>query len=253
MFVGCLIGIGVAAVTGGAGAPLAMLGCGGGYTAGALAGESCSPAAECIVQVTSYPQLARNRGWNDVPMCGGWLGLTVANSTRSDTGLQILTVQPGTAASAMGLRSGDILVRVQERPTRTREDIRVALNSSAGATTIHATVVRGGLPVTVGSSPSAPRAAPRLLGVEFREPSRVTYRDGVRVMSLDPESPLNGKLVVNDLVVAVGRRGVWDDASMQDALRLAEEGVPISILIERNGVRFETQVSPASRQGRNGL
>ncbi len=69
-FIGCLLGLGVAAASAGIGTPAALAGCGGGLAVGAAAGKKC-PTPECAKQFDQIvEQTMKALGYEEWPQCG---------------------------------------------------------------------------------------------------------------------------------------------------------------------------------------
>ncbi len=90
-------------------------------------------------------------GVQKIPLAAG---LAERLGARQETGLMVLTVEPGSAAEKSGFLPGDILIALGDAPlARVRELHRWLANARAGQQ-VQARVIRGGeikeLPVTIG-------------------------------------------------------------------------------------------------------
>lgn len=194
--VGCGLGLAVAALSGGSAAPWALGGCAAGTGAGALSGDAC-PEATCVASLDAIEQsVVRESGLENVPRCGGFAGLDVAEGRAVALhGLPIKQVLPGTYADSANVAVGDILTAVQGYAAADAGDVARVLSSVRERESLQVDVVRGGRLFHLSA-----RASRRLgrqgladsikLGAILGDPvEQVPYRTGVIVITVEPGSP----------------------------------------------------------------
>lgn len=137
------------------------------------------------------------------------------------SGAIITSVTPGSAAEAAGLRSGDVIVELNNRPINSFADLRNRIGVSPVGAELQITYIRDGsrhsARAVIGQA-EAVAAAPgqrieRLRGAEFRAVDRSHPQygrlQGVLVDSLEQGSPAaNAGLRQGDVIVAVNRVAV---------------------------------------------
>jgi S1-C subfamily serine protease len=92
----------------------------------------------------------------------GYLGL-IGDNTSDAAGVRVLQVLAGQPASAAGVRAGDLITKIDERPIRAMDDVARALEGKSPGTKLAMVVARQGaeqqLEVTLGRRPGAALAA----------------------------------------------------------------------------------------------
>jgi hypothetical protein len=158
----------------------------------------------------------------------------------SDSALLVATVRRGSAAHAMGLRVGDLLVSVNDRPLLA--DSAESLLAVAGVDRLTVLRRRGRAlaPVRLVAAPAAP------LGVRMEQAGDA----GVPVASVAPGSlAQRAGLRAGDRLLRVGDDAVTSPASAARLLAEAARsstGVPVLVAFERDGVQRAVLLPPAS-------
>jgi hypothetical protein len=252
---GCLFGIGLATVTGGAAAPIALGGC--------ALGGAVSPGGTCTKPgcADDFDQLERRAlarlKLAELPMCGGYLGLAVKDSTVSRrAGLKVRKVQSSTTASGLGLGQGDVLLSIDGRGVARAEDVDLLLGRTRPGAKIRITFVRRRMLLSADGMVREPpdRKGPRLqFGAEFSaERPNVTYANAVEVVRV--EEPASGAgLQVGEVLNGVNGTLVRS----RDDLRRLLSGIPAgtSVTLQRagKGPAGALKVELEPRRGRKGI
>lgn len=140
---GCLLGIGAAAMTSGAGIPLALAGCGGGAVVGYATNSDCTQV-ECDVDSERLTALSLSRrARSTLPLCGGYLGVQTADG---DGVTLVRFVEPSSPAAAAGLQPNDLIVQVDGIATPGSQALYLALNEKAPGTVVVLSLMRNGAP-----------------------------------------------------------------------------------------------------------
>ncbi len=88
-----------------------------------------------------------------------YLGVATEDVAGSVGGASIAEVRAGTPAAAAGLRSGDIVTKLDGKTVESADDLRALVDSNAPGDTVKLTVERGGETLTLnaklGTRPSA--------------------------------------------------------------------------------------------------
>jgi Do/DeqQ family serine protease len=183
----------------------------------------------------------------------GWLGVSIQPLTRElaesfglDTlaGALINQVLPGSPAEAAGVRRGDILVAFDGREVRGVRELQLMVASTPVGKTVQLEVLRGGkrqkLPVTIvaqdqpataGAPPATTRDKESALGLTV-----VPAEDGegVLVEEVDPGGQAAAAGVrPGDQILAINKDEVRDLASFHSAVRKAQTGKHIVLLLRR--------------------
>jgi len=190
----------------------------------------------------------------------GWLGIEVAPIDEviqkrfrlpSTEGALVNRVLPGSPAEKAGLKRGDVIRKLGDKPIASPDEMIRTTARAKPAERVLVTVIRGGsereIAVTLDRRPEtvslpeqqqeeqpeegpAPAAGWRWEGVDFRE-----EKGNVTVAEIAPDSKLFGYLLPQDVVVGVNQSEVRSLPQLKRALTTArlEEGVVFDIL--RNG------------------
>ncbi|HZN34259.1 MAG TPA: PDZ domain-containing protein [Pirellulaceae bacterium] len=97
-----------------------------------------------------------------IPM-PGYLGMVPDEEYKGDDGVKVVSVKPGGPADASGLKPGDLITSIDDKPIRTVDAMDAALTTASAGQKLKIAVRRAGGPqtltVTLGSRPSATPAA----------------------------------------------------------------------------------------------
>ena len=217
---GCLAGIGAGIVTGGAGAPIALLGCAGGRVLArseSVCGEErCDPAPE-----TAY-RLALTREGRTLPMCGGWLGAELKEQPRA--GPRIAHVRDNSDASRMGVRVGDVLLAVDGQATPDAAALAGALGQVRIGEALEVVVAREEHVLRLWGVHTD-----RVLGVTFGAHVEVP-RGQLTIARVAADSPAaQAGLRRGDRVVSLAGEPVFELEQARRVLRLARVGTKIAV------------------------
>lgn len=254
---GCLAGIGVAALTSGAATPIALAGCGAGKLAGPLA-EQCGEQRDCPAINELFTAALSARGHRELPSCGGYLGFSVADSTVTIRGLRLKNVAAKSTAENAGLFTNDVLLKVAGRPTPDLASLREAVSTLAVGNLVELEILREGRRMQLqgvaskvtADGASGPSVA---LGVGIEE---VTEKhSGVPIVStvLATGAAAAAGLAPGDLVVAVDGQATESTEDLLERLSSIPPRVPVKLSVNRAGTLHELTALPAPREGRHGL
>jgi hypothetical protein len=121
---GCIGGILLAGLTGGAAAPIALGGCALGTAAGGASAVEC-PTVPCSVDPGAA--LATALGASQLtrfPICGGVMGVGLTLQPA-----KITYVLPGSPAAAAGLTPGDVVIRLENDPIASGTELAHAIEA----------------------------------------------------------------------------------------------------------------------------
>jgi serine protease DegQ len=145
-------------------------------------------------------------------------------------GAVIARVEPGSPAERAGLRAGDVVVEIDDRPVRGASDLRNRIGLLRAGTEVRMRVLRNGREQSVNARIETPKPQeiegqlvdPRLEGARFE---RVLDRDGVariRIAAVQPRSSAaRAGLREGDVVLSVNRREI---GQLDDLLAAAQAG-----------------------------
>ena len=219
-------------------------------------------AAGVLVLVAWAGLAAAAGGW-------GWLGVRIrdlseqemeeiskAHGIREGFGAVIVEVIPDTPAEGAGLRSGDLVVALGDRPVVDTRTLQRFVASAGVGETVALTVLRRDegrrrlIPVRLAPMPEA--VAAERIAAEFgflvREPEAQGELGGARP-SAPPSAPpsVTGVLPrsraaaagmkVGDVLVEVNGRPVLTLQAVREALLSVRENGPLALVIRRGGDR----------------
>lgn len=165
-------------------------------------------------------------------------------------------VAPGTPAGASELRAGDEIIAVDGVPTRTWQDVRVALLNRMGESgSIRLELRREDSSVTRSTSLPiqswlADEIEPDVLGSLGIQPWHMVIPPVLDQVLPDGRAEAAGLLSGDRILSSNGREirhwNMWLDEIRNSAER------PLQVEFERDGLRFVTELTPARRLGENG-
>ena len=215
-------------------------------------------AAGVLVLVAWAGLAAAAGGW-------GWLGVRIrdlseqemeeiskAHGIREGFGAMIVEVIPDTPAEGAGLRSGDLVVALGNRPVVDTRALQRFVASAGVGETVALTVLRRYegrrrlIPVRLAPMPEA--VAAERIAAEFgflvREPEAQGEPGGVRpsappsVTGVLPRSRAAAAgMKVGDVLVEVNGRPVLTLQAVREALLSVRENGPLALVIRRGGDR----------------
>lgn len=220
--VGCIAGLGFAAVTGGAAGPLALGGCATGRVVGEMGAKEC-PLPPCQIEYSQRSPLsiviAREK-LSTLPLCGGRLGLDLEDRPMVLTnGVEI--VDAGVLAVA-GLSKGDFLAYLNQERVPTQDALNLRLTLERGKE-IELRYVRDQR-FYVGKA-ILPKTAS--VPVNVRSGATATHFYGTRIKGVSPDSPLKNSSVEGRQLLKLDGREVVSTEHLRDLIRhrLAGESV----------------------------
>ncbi len=166
---------------------------------------------------------------------GDWLGVEfIASKTGA---AEVQHVYPKGPAATSGLKSGDLVIGIDDGPTPTLYDLRIALVARASGKPIRLLVrrdgrlLRGG-PIRLELEPlPTSRLSSRHLGFTARDTGD---SDGVRVESIRPGGPAERmKLRPDDLIYGLGEWKIRNTEDLLMFLQFVEPGDLVDVKIER--------------------
>ena len=153
-------------------------------------------------------------------------------------------VAEGSPAVAAGLRTGDVITAVNDKPVAYWEDLERAVAESNGRP-LALRVRRGDAEQTITLTPRRKAVADPI----FKE-QREVWDIGAgpqlipQISSVAPDSPAaRGGLQPGDVVVAVAGQPVFTPEDLVEAIR-TRPGQPFDIAVERDGKRLALRVTP---------
>ncbi len=172
---------------------------------------------------------------------GAILGSLSAERAR-DLGLGIVRgaivedVAPGSPAEGAGLRRGDIISRIQNRPVANAGSVLATVGIAPPGTRLDLTYMRGGRDMTTSLTVADPTPGPLDLGSDAVQAFGAQFRstpDSVQVVAVEAGSPAAAQgLRAGDIVQAVG------DTPVSDLVTLSQrfaDGPAVTLRIERGG------------------
>src|SRR5690606_1355690 len=157
------------------------------------------------------------------------------NIDEGQRGGLIAQVQPDSAAAKAGLKAGDVVISVDERPIGSAAELRNEIGSRRIGDTVKVTVLRDGASRSASikvSEPVAEIAAasdihPYLAGAKL-EPRG--DGPGIKVVAIEPGSPAQAAgLQVGDVIVAANRREVRTLDDLRTAAKASSKRLLLQI------------------------
>jgi S1-C subfamily serine protease len=200
----------------------------------------------------------------------GYLGLTADDTVDAPRGVRVLEVVEGRAAAQAGLRAGDLITRIDERPIRGMDDMAQALEGKPAGTKLSITATRGDAPqrfnVTLSrraeaaaagqNSPPAtgPPAADRpRLGVrsvpvsdDIRRQNNLPAARGAHVISVAVGSPAErAGIPLGAIITAVDATPVGTPQQLAEAIQNSR-ATPVELTYVHRGQTARTRVELAA-------
>ncbi|MDW8107014.1 MAG: PDZ domain-containing protein [Armatimonadota bacterium] len=194
----------------------------------------------------------------------GWLGFRAmpVDKLRRETGVLVASVAPGSPAEQAGIRPGDIVLRIDGKPTNARfpEEIPLVYQLVADlpvGKTVNIELLRDGKPTTVQAQ--VERMEPyygdedefRSLGFTARDITRPMARalrlpeEGVQVTGIRPGYPLDTaepKLNAGDAILQFGERKIRNLRDLREAIEAHKQQEHIPIVFQRRTETFITVI-----------
>lgn len=246
---GCLLGIGVAIATGGALGPAALGGCGGGYMLASASEQECERAPSCDIDAVAADQ--QN---GEIPLCGGRLGLVVADAIARGRGLRVRRASSATARS-LRISEGDVIVEVNGQRVETLDHGWSRESDAGEASVIDVTVVRERTPHRLRGAMDTraqdrPDSISSILGVEL-VPDEVEYLEGATIVGLETDH-VEG-LELGDVIVRIGDEVVWSARALRRAISDLPTDRTVPVYVRRGETIRVVHVLPMPRGEGTGL
>lgn len=204
----------------------------------------------------------------------GWLGIRIRDLSEREMeelvikhgidegyGVAVVEVLPGTPAEAAGLRAGDLIVEIQERPVVEVRGLQRVVGGTAPGREIDLTVFREGgrrhLQARVGAMP-AEMVAERIaaeFGFAVREPPDEQSSDRpppVVAAVAEASAADRGGLRVGDQIVKIRGAPVASLEALRSRLRQLSLHEPLTLTVVRKGeartLRLPPPLPPAAAQ-----
>jgi serine protease Do/serine protease DegQ len=202
----------------------------------------------------------------------GYLGITIQEITPSlqealglstNQGVMVGSVVTGSPADRAGLKSEDVITRLDSSPVTSVAHFRMMVADLDPGTTVTLTVLRGAEQLRLSAklipmpeSVAAERAKPSqnavtALGLTVRnltaaEQKQVRVRTGVRVVSIDPTSAAaEAGILADDIIFELNRRPVTDTKRFEALARpLEPASQPVTLQLLRGKTRYSITFTP---------
>ncbi len=160
--------------------------------------------------------------------------LALPTSTVAGNGLMVHSVAVNSSAEEAGIEPGDIILKVEEQPVHSWQDMQDIVNSVEEGAEITLLLLRNGQEEQHTLKPKFdPELQRRIIGVLLCwnmvsqvEEGSPAYEAGIKA---------------GDTIISINGQGVYNDESISSALRSVEEGEKINLVLLRDG--NETAVS----------
>jgi len=151
-------------------------------------------------------------------------------------GAVIEDVAPGSPADRAGLRRGDIITRIQNRPVANAGSVQAVIGVGEIGGSLSLTYLRDGRTLTTEVAPREPVADRVLAGSSEVAAFGAVFAlavDGSGVVVMSVQGGLTGGLVAGDRVLEVDGREITGLAGLAERLRDARS--PVRVLVARGG------------------
>ncbi len=182
-------------------------------------------------------------GQGNVP---AYLGVS-SEDVEKDGGARIRSVTSGAAAEAAGLKVGDIVTSVDDKPIKKADDFSAAIQTRKPGDVLNITITREGksisLKATLTEPPDMQVGQRRTLDFRTEE-----GKGGVLVKGVMPGgSSQQAGLQIDDLITAVDKQKVTQFKQLVDAFRAAKPGNKIVLTVQRGQQTKELTINVPER------
>ena len=194
----------------------------------------------------------------------GWLGVSIANvdaetaqrlGTRANNGVRVAKVVPASPAAKAGLKTDDVIVSINGKPTRSTGQLRNRIASAGANTSVELELIRGGQRQTMRvqlralQSQTANQQTLTPLGVhvspitpalrrQFRIPSDI--KTGLVVQDSGTQNGLSHMLRRGDIILQLNGKRVRTTKQFNQAF--ARQARQLSMRLYRNGSIIEFSI-----------
>jgi serine protease Do/serine protease DegQ len=154
-------------------------------------------------------------------------------------GAVVYDAAPGSSAEAAGLRPGDVITRLQNRPVANAGSVQATVGIARPGATLPVVYLRDGRETTASLTVQPSEASAVRVGRSAAMARFLTFRnasEGAQITVVEAGSAAAAAGVqAGDVVVAAGGAGVADMASLAAALQAADGAVELTVM--RDGER----------------
>jgi len=209
-----------------------------------------------------------------------YLGIMVEPAQPADHGVRIHDVAPQSPAAKAGLKSGDVLNKVDNKDVKDMEGFRRFIMDKKSGDTVSLTIVRDGkeqvLTATLGDrpeppKPTTPQPEPRrtpvpptvvrrgaFLGVQTAELNadqrkrlNAQTENGVVVMDVVPNSPADkAGLKRDDIIASMDGIAMRDPIQLHEAVVKAGAGKEVTLQLLRGSEKLSVKATLRENDGR---
>jgi serine protease Do len=204
----------------------------------------------------------------------GYLGVLLQNvddnlakalDLKSNEGVIVADVTPGSPAEKAGLKRGDVILSLDGKPVKDTIELRNAVAQTAPGITVHLGIVRDGKQIdevaSLGEKPNEEKTA----GGGEQEDNATSGKLGLTIQDLTPDiarqlgydnergalisavedgSPADeAGLRRGDLILAVNRAPIGSATDLTNALRAVASGDAVAMLVRRGGNTFYVAIT----------
>lgn len=180
----------------------------------------------------------------------GLLGIVAASSDPYSAGTTIEAVRPRSPAEKAGIKGGDVIVELAGTPVSRYYQIRQTLGKFDAGDEIDLTVERDDKPLQLQATlvSEIPPFDPQMIGV-YAEATD----DGIRVLSTVPTSPAaDGGLQAGDLITRLQDREVPSPAALRRRVMSHDPESPLNATVRRGDETLQLKLSTQSIAGELG-